>query len=78
MICLHKLNPIPELKLNVDRTQIEQILINLLKNAREACSRKSDKKIQVKARKLSAGNTTLTISDNGEGILPDVDRKSVV
>ena len=38
----------------------------------EACSRKSDKKIQVKARKLSAGNTTLTISDNGEGILPDV------
>ena len=33
---------------------------------------KSDKKIQVKARKLSAGNTTLTISDNGEGILPDV------
>lgn len=35
-------------------------------------SRKSDKKIQVKARKLSAGNTTLTISDNGEGILPDV------
>ena len=64
--------PSPELKLNVDRTQIEQILINLLKNAREACSRKSDKKIQVKARKLSAGNTTLTISDNGEGILPDV------
>ena len=38
--------PSPELKLNVDRTQIEQILINLLKNAREACSRKSDKKIQ--------------------------------
>ena len=64
--------PSPELKLNVDRTQIEQILINLLKNAREACSRKSDKKIQEKARKLSAGNTTLTISDNGEGILPDV------
>ena len=64
--------PSPELKLNVDRTQIEQILINLLKNAREACSRKSDKKIQVKARKLSAGNMTLTISDNGEGILPDV------
>ena len=64
--------PPPELKLNADRTQIEQILINLLKNAREACSRKSDKKIQVKARKLSAGNTTLTISDNGEGILPDV------
>ena len=48
------------------------MLINLRKNAREACSRKEYNKIQVKARKLSAGNTTLTISDNGEGILPDV------
>ena len=30
------------------------------------------KNIQVKVKKLSAGNTALTISDNGEGILPDV------
>ncbi len=64
--------PSPELKLNADRTQIEQVLINLLKNAREACNRKLDKNIQVKVKKLSAGNTALTISDNGEGILPDV------
>ena len=34
--------PSPELKLNADRTQIEQVLINLLKNAREACNRKLD------------------------------------
>lgn len=64
--------PSPELKLKADRTQIEQVLINLLKNAREACSRKLDKSIQVKVKKLSTGNTTLIISDNGEGILPDV------
>ena len=64
--------PSPELKLKADRTQIEQVLINLLKNAREACSRKLDKSIQVKVKKLSTGNTTLMISDNGEGILPDV------
>lgn len=60
------------MKLNADRTQIEQVLINLLKNAREACNRKLDKNIQVKVKKLSTGNTALTISDNGEGILPDV------
>ena len=30
------------------------------------------KNIQVKVKKLSTGNTALTISDNGEGILPDV------
>ena len=56
----------------LQENKIEQVLINLLKNAREACNRKLDKNIQVKVKKLSAGNTALTISDNGEGILPDV------
>lgn len=64
--------PSSNLNLYVDRTQIEQVLINLLKNAHEACSRKADKSIQVKAKTLPTGNTELTITDNGEGILPDV------
>lgn len=64
--------PSSNINLFVDRTQIEQVLINLLKNAREACSRKADKNIQVKVRTLPTGNIELTITDNGEGILPDV------
>lgn len=69
---IHFEMPADELNLNVDRTQIEQVLINLLKNAQEACSRKEKKNIQIKAKALSTGGVTLCISDSGDGILPDV------
>ena len=62
--------PASDLFLYVDRAQIEQVLINLLKNARETCERKIDKEIQIKF--FSKDNPTLAISDNGEGILPTV------
>lgn len=65
---------IPEtnLTLYVDRTQIEQVLINLLKNACEACTRKAIKSIVMEVDALSSGFVTLTVSDNGDGILPEV------
>lgn len=71
---IHFEMPADELNLNVDRTQIEQVLINLLKNAQEACScsRKETKNIQIKAKALSTGGVTLCIYDSGDGILPDV------
>lgn len=69
---IHFEMPADELNLNVDRTQIEQVLINLLKNAQEACSRKETKNIQIKAKQLSTGSVALCISDSGDGILPDV------
>ena len=64
--------PSSELTLYKDRAQIEQVFINLLKNAREACGRQSDKDIRVEVIISPAGNKLLTVSDNGEGILPDV------
>lgn len=67
---LHFEMPASNLYLYADRAQIEQVLINLLKNARETCERKADKEIQIKF--FSKGNPTLAISDNGEGILPTV------
>ncbi len=41
--------PPSEKILNVDRAQIEQVLINLLKNAREASGRREEPRIEVKA-----------------------------
>ena len=67
---LHFVMPTSDLYLYADRAQIEQVLINLLKNARETCERRTDKNIEIKF--FSKGNPTFTISDNGEGILPDV------
>ena len=64
---IHFEMPASDLFLYADRAQIEQVLINLLKNARETCERKIDKEIQIKF--FSKGNP---ISDNGEGILTDV------
>ena len=58
---IHFEMPASDLFLYVDRAQIEQVLINLLKNARETCERKIDKEIQIKF--FSKDNPTLTISD---------------
>ena len=67
----HFRQPNVSLTLWIDRTQIEQVLINLLKNAREACFRKSDAQIEIELTQTAEGSI-LTVSDNGEGILPDV------
>ena len=64
--------PSNDIFLYVDRTQIEQVLINLLKNAYEACSRQINKNIEIKISSHSTSTVTLTVSDNGEGILPNV------
>ena len=45
---IHFEMPTSDLYLYADRAQIEQVLINLLKNARETCERKIDKEIQIK------------------------------
>jgi len=59
--------------LKIDRTQIEQVIINLLKNAQEAITKQSQPAIVVKAIKNTKDNyVRITVEDNGEGILPEV------
>ena len=59
---------IPEnLKLYADRKYVEQILINLIKNAIEASYDLSAPIIKLKALRES-GNTILKVTDNGKGI----------
>lgn len=56
---------------HADRTQMEQVFLNLLKNAREACRNCPEPEIIVHANKQKE-RIIFTIKDNGEGILPEV------
>lgn len=75
---LHKLFPVcriknntPGLILNIDRTQMEQVLINLLKNACDATAHRPHPEISLHTS--CTGRTfRFQILDNGEGILPEV------
>ena len=55
-----------------DRTQIEQVLINLIKNAWEACARNQSPEIKVHISRNEYRRPVIVVSDNGCGILPEV------
>lgn len=59
-----------QLRLYADRSMIEQVLINLLKNAQEACSDSTHPEVRVKAFRQD-GIPVITVSDNGSGIVPE-------
>ena len=59
--------------LRIDRSQIEQVLINLLKNAEEAVKDIEDKNISISARAEKPQHIiTINVEDNGCGIMPEV------
>lgn len=61
---------IPNMELTADKAQIQQILINLLKNSIESLSAtaKEDKVIFMKAFYNERGKAVIQVSDNGKGI----------
>lgn len=61
------------LRLMIDRSQIEQVLINLLKNAGEACAGQSYPEVIVEtSHQMEKHIFQLSVKDNGCGILPEV------
>jgi two-component system, NtrC family, nitrogen regulation sensor histidine kinase NtrY len=67
--------PPEPLEIEADVAQIEMILLNLLKNAREAFENSDlslSKKIDITAGKDLKNRTFIEISDNGVGIEPDL------
>ena len=59
--------------LMIDRSQIEQVLINLLKNAGESCSEQAHPEVIIATSfQPEIRIFQLSVSDNGCGILPDV------
>ena len=74
---IHILTPSSEIYLQADRVQIEQVLINLVRNAREACNAVEwdeciGPRIEVSVSHHPEWRVALSVADNGEGILPEV------
>ncbi len=64
----------PELYLYADRSQIEQAIINMIRNAEEACCQTSHPQITISATTCN-GKANLSVSDNGPGIAPEAINK---
>jgi len=74
---IHILPPSSEIYLQADRVQIEQVLINLVRNAREACNAVEwdeciGPRIEVSVSHHPEWRVAISVADNGEGILPEV------
>lgn len=56
----------------VDRIQIQQVLINLMRNAVEAMTDTTTRELVVRTRDDEAGLVRVTVSDTGHGVAPEV------
>lgn len=59
-------------KIKMDAYLIEQVIINLILNAVEACDDKTDAEISIATQRNSDGKATINIQDNGKGIPKDL------
>ncbi|TFI59687.1 PAS domain S-box protein [Sphingomonas parva] len=56
----------------VDRIQIQQVLLNLMRNAIEAMEGSSHRRLRVTSRREEEGLVRVTIEDSGPGLPPEV------
>ena len=61
-----------EMEITADEQLVEQVLINIIKNAMHALKGQKEGKIRLQAFYNKRGRHTIQVSDNGPGILPDV------
>jgi two-component system, NtrC family, nitrogen regulation sensor histidine kinase NtrY len=72
----YKISVYPDdLTLSADKNMIEQVLINLVKNAIQAFEDQSEKQIELKAFLNEKSRTIISIHDNGTGIDPEAMEK---
>lgn len=69
--CIVEIAP-ENLELTADEQLIEQVLINLIKNSIQACHTVENPTIRVKAFMDKRNKAKILVSDNGQGILPEV------
>ncbi len=68
----------PELDLYADRDLVEPVLLNLLRNARQATRDKDKPEISLTARLNKRGNVIVEVSDNGHGVPAESAKKIFV
>ena len=56
----------------VDRIQIQQVLMNLIRNAAQATEGQAARSMLISARRLDAAVIAVEVSDNGPGLADDV------
>jgi signal transduction histidine kinase len=61
-----------DLTIEADLELIEQVVINLVRNALDAMNETSDRKLSVTAMKNDSDHVQISISDNGKGISDEV------
>ena len=64
-----------DIEITADPDLVEQILLNLLKNAMQAVEKTKKAKILLQARLDARGRVIIQVSDNGPGILEEVQEK---
>ena len=67
-----------ELDVSADREMLEQVLINMLKNAGHALAGREDSHVWLLARLNRRGRVTLEVADNGPGISAEVAERMFV
>jgi len=67
-IILNKSISPSELKVNADKELVEQVLINLIKNAIQSFEDQPERIIELKAFKTDKGRPVISVKDNGSGI----------
>ena len=65
----------PSLELVCDEGHMEQILLNLIKNAGDATLGQSSPSVSVSARIVRGGRLAIEVVDNGPGIISDVEAR---
>jgi two-component system nitrogen regulation sensor histidine kinase NtrY len=71
-----KISVYPEdLTISADKNMIEQVIINLIKNAMQAFEEQDDKQIELRASLNDKSRPLISIKDNGTGIDPEAMEK---
>ncbi len=66
-----KLDPTAD-KVLIDRIQVQQVVLNLVRNAIEAMEESRTRRLKIGSRKLGDNQVQVTIEDSGAGIEPDI------